>query len=184
MPNSPTLALLAGGASRRLGQDKVALFLPALLETLLPLGLPVLVIGRAGEGARFVADDFPGTGPLGGLATALRLAEGAPTLALACDLPLMTADAVAWLLAQGADTPPAKNGLIACHPETGAYEPLFSVYHASCLTLIQERLASGRRSLQGLIEEGEFEFVTLPDEYAPCLTNVNRPEDLQALRRQ
>lgn len=154
------------------------LFLPGLLETLAPLGLRTLVVGRAGDDPRFVPDDFPGAGPLGGLATALRHAGGAPVLALACDLPHLTADAARWLLSRWPTTPENMRGLVVRHAETGRLEPLFSIYAPSCLDDARERLASGRRSLHGLIEGGAFAFIDLPEELAPCLHNVNRPEDL------
>jgi molybdopterin-guanine dinucleotide biosynthesis protein A len=184
MSHTPTIAIFAGGASRRLGQDKVALFLDKLLETIAPLDLPVLIVGRAGPDERFVPDDLPGEGPLGALATALRHAEGAPVLALACDLPMLTEGAVRWLLDAWVSAPAETDGLIVLHAETNDFEPLFSVYAPSCLHLATARLATGKRSLHGLIESGDFTCIELPEAHASCLFNVNRPEDLQALRRQ
>ena len=78
-----TLAILAGGASRRMGRDKATLdagdgpLLERSARLGLELGLPVLVVGRERPTnwplptVRFVADRMPGQGPLGGLVTAL-----------------------------------------------------------------------------------------------------------------
>jgi molybdopterin-guanine dinucleotide biosynthesis protein A len=53
----------------------------------------------------FLADAAPGSGPLGGLATALarvRATGGDGVLAVACDMPRLSADALRWLLDQAA----------------------------------------------------------------------------------
>ena len=165
-----------------MGTDKAALIVDA--ETLLErtarvaeeAGLAVVVVGRARpghwsrEGTAFVPDDVPGLGPLGALTTALRRA-GEPLLALACDLPLLNADALRWLAAQT----PGPHGLAV--QRQGEAEPLFSVYAPACLPLAEARLAAGRRSLRGLIEAGEFARAEAPEWVAARLVNVNTPEE-------
>jgi molybdenum cofactor guanylyltransferase len=176
MNSSLSIAILAGGASRRMGQDKVALFLPGLLDTLAPLGLPIFVVGRAGDDPRatFLPDDFPGEGPLGGLVTALSRAGG-PVLLLACDLPRLTSDAVRWLI----DTQVDEGDGLVVRQSNGELEPLFSIYAPGCLSQARERLASGRRSLRGLIERGNFAEIILPEKLTGVLHNVNTPDDLR-----
>lgn len=74
--------VLAGGASRRFGSDKLAADLDGrtvLDSTLasLPAGLPVVVVGPARavlRDVRFVREDPPGGGPAAGLAAGLRAA--------------------------------------------------------------------------------------------------------------
>ena len=78
-------AVLTGGASRRMGADKAMLdfdgqpLLARTLATLRCVADDVLIVGAqpayAGFGATLVADDWPGLGTLGGLATALRIAR-------------------------------------------------------------------------------------------------------------
>ena len=194
-----TAAILAGGQSRRMGTDKAALKLEGLpllertARTALGAELPVLVAGRARpngwplETVGFAEDDQPGLGPLGGLATALR-STSAPVLVLACDLPLLTADAVRWLQAQperwntqnGNTQNGNTHGLIVVNGEQ--WEPLFSIYRPECLPLVEARLAAGRRSLHGLIEAGNFVFTDAPDWVAAQLVNVNTAEEWQALQ--
>ncbi len=184
-----TAAIFAGGQSRRMGTDKAALEVEGLTllartaQTALQAELPVLVVGRVRpadwflEMVVFAEDSQPGLGPLGGLATALGQSDTA-VLALACDLPLLTPDAVRWLgtqLGRGNE-----HGLIVVND--GKWEPLFSVYRPACLPLIEARLAEGRRSLHGLIESGQFAFIDAPDWVAAQLVNVNTPEQWQALQ--
>ena len=176
-----------------MGTDKAALevggttLLARAAQAALAANLPVLVVGRARpaawslEAVEFVSDAEPGLGPLGGLATALR--HHADVLALACDLPLLTADAVRWLGAQGTQMQAGQgneHGLVVV--KDGKWEPLFSIYRPSCLPLIESRLAEGRRSLHGLIEAGRFAFADAPDWVAAQLVNVNTPEQWQALQ--
>jgi len=186
-----TVAILAGGKSRRMGTDKAVLrfggvtLLERAARTALSAGLPVLVAGRARPNAwqtpevEFALDDAPGRGPLGGLETALRRAGG-PVLAVACDMPLLTPDALRWLRDQ-ATAGAGEHGLAVVHD--GQWEPLFSVYAPQCLPLIGSRLAAGRLSLHGLIEAGDFVRADAPGWVASQLVNVNTPEDLARLGR-
>jgi len=180
-----TVAILAGGASRRMGTDKAALLFGGvgLLErtarTALSAGLPVLVAGRTRPDGwplsevEFVPDAAPDRGPLGGLEAALRHAAH-PVLALACDMPLLTAAALDWLR-EAAAGGTAEHGLAV--QNSGQWEPLFSVYTPACLPLIEARLSAGRLSLHRLIEAGEFATAAAPDWVAAQLVNVNTPDD-------
>lgn len=189
------IAILAGGESRRMGRDKATLVLEnaggiTLLERVARAAIgaapdeALLVVGRARPegwtlpGVRFVEDETPGEGPLGGLATALRHAPGEDVLLVACDMPGMTVDALRWLRDHAAARRPLEDGLAVVN---GArVEPLFSVYTAACRAPVERRLAAGRRSMMGLIEEGRFVRVDAPPEIAAALVNVNTPEEWAA----
>lgn len=184
-----TVAIFAGGESRRMGTDKAALrfggvsLLERAARAALSAGLPVLVAGRERPegwqtpGVGFAPDAAPGRGPLGGLETALRYAA-TPVLAVACDMPLLTPDALVWLRDQ-AVAGMGEHGLAVL--QDGQWEPLFSVYTPLCLPLVESRLAAGRLSLHGLIEAGDFARADAPAWVAPQLVNVNTPEDLARL---
>ena len=186
-----TVAIFAGGQSRRMGTDKAALRLgeKTLLERTaqmaLDAALPVLIVGRTRPhdwllSAAFAEDAAPGLGPLGGLQTALHTVQ-APVLALACDLPLLTTEALRWLRMQ-AEERQSGRGLIVV--SEGRWEPLFSVYRPECLPLIEARLAAGQRSLHGLIEAGQFALASAPDWLSAQLANVNTPAEWQAAKKQ
>ena len=182
-----TVGILAGGQSLRMGTDKARLevdgtpLLERLAREALSAGFPVLIVGRARpadwplDGGAFAPDIAPGRGPLGGLETALRLTPF-PILALACDLPLLTGDAIRWL-ADCTDEHMGPHGLAV--RQGGRWEPLFSVYAPTCLPLIEDRLSVGRLSLHGLFESGDFGTVDAPDWVAAQLVNVNTPDDLR-----
>ena len=159
-----TIAILAGGASRRMGQDKAALFLDTLQQAAEATGLPVVVVGGAA-----LPDDHLGQGPLGGLATALRHTNET-VLAVACDMPALDTEAFLWLVAQWEALPEKPIGLIIDH--------LFAIYTPACLPRIAALRESGRLSLYGLIETGGFVVLETPATLAPKLVNLNTPEEL------
>lgn len=192
------IAILAGGASTRMGRDKATLEMhgePLLQRTArlaLECGVPVGIVGRAAPRswprnleAEWIAD-APGThGPLAGLAGALNwaFASSAPAqrtrlLLLPCDLPLLEASALEWA-AQAASTcaraGEARDGLATVR--SGQLEPLFSVYFAGVEEHARKYLESGRRSLHGLIESGDFARAECPGEVAAQLFNCNTPSD-------
>lgn len=182
-----SIAILAGGESRRMGTDKAALQINGmtLLERTARLALnvnpTVLVVGRARPDdwplpdVAFLEDAEARLGPAGGLATALRHAQMS-VLALACDLPLLTEDALRWLIAQ-AEAQFGPSGLVTVNG--GQKEPLFAVYDLACLPLIEARLAQSRRSLHGAIEAGVFASAEAPEWVSVQLANVNTPEEWQ-----
>ena len=170
-----------------MGTDKARLeidglpLLESTADAVLSADLPVLVVGRVRpadwpfSAVIFAEDALPGRGPLGGLHTALTLANG-PVLALACDMPRLSADALRWLASQVSERT-GKHGLVTVN--SGQWEPLFSCYTSACLPQIETRLAEGRLSLHGLIEAGDFAKAEAPDWLRPQLLNINTPEDLR-----
>lgn len=182
----PAVAIMAGGKSQRMGRDKAELeidgqtLLDRLIDQANMVSDTVLVIGRTDsrDDVIWLEDDEPGLGPLGGLRTALSHLDR-PVLLVACDMPLVDADALQWLLDAfaGAD---AAHGLATTRDSQ--LEPLFSIYNPAVMSLVDERLSEGRRSVRGLIQNGDFERVETPEEIAPKLANVNTPGEFDAIR--
>ncbi len=183
----PAIAITAGGKSRRMGRDKAALelgektLLDRMIDEALEASDTVAVVGRIGEreDVAWLEDDQPGLGPLGGLKTALSHLDR-PVLLVAVDMPLVDADALGWLLDEFGHSA-GEHGLATMRD--GQIEPLFSVYTPAVLELVEERIAAGRRSARRLIEGGEFGRVEASGEVAGKLANVNRPEELEAIRK-
>ena len=99
--------ILAGGGSSRMGMDKGLLEIdgvPLIVRTArLVDGVDRMVsaatvVGRPETyqriGLRAIADNWPGCGPLGGIATALRASDTEWNLIVACDLPYLACE---WL---------------------------------------------------------------------------------------
>ena len=105
-----TVALQAGGTSRRMGHDKAQVLLDGrplithVLERAAPLADEVMVTTNAPQeyaflgGVRLAPDAQPGAGALAGLRTALRAASHEHVLVLACDLPFLCVPLLEHLL--------------------------------------------------------------------------------------
>src|ERR1700741_1983815 len=92
--------ILAGGESSRMGRDKALLELSGealIVRTARLVGSASERGTQVGDSVRLegfeldvIEDEFPGAGPLGGIATALRSSEVEWNLIVACDLPYLT----------------------------------------------------------------------------------------------
>jgi molybdopterin-guanine dinucleotide biosynthesis protein A len=186
-----TIAILAGGESRRMGQDKADIVVAG--ETLLRRTVRlarevcprVMVVGRVTPAdspfpdVPFYPDAIMGKGPVGGLVTALSHAESNAVLLVACDLPRLTTDALRWALGAADELAPLTHGLVTV--VDGQREPVFSVYVTACVPIIDAQLAAGRRSLMAIINAGQFAFADAPPEVAAALGDIDTPEDWDAL---
>ena len=166
-PTSVTLALLSGGSSSRMGQDKALMaFLgrPLILrvvERLRPLAQEVLLSTNRPEeyaslGLTALPDLVAGRGPLGGLYTVLQAAHFPIVAAAACDMPFASPGLFAYeceLLVKS-----ETDAVVPVTPE--GLEPLHAVYRrATCLPVVREALEAGKLKLSGWLEKVETELV-------------------------
>lgn len=190
-------AILAGGESTRYGAPKAlatlagqpmgAWAVQALQPHLMHMGVltgdpaTAMALGLPGR-----EDPTPGQGPLGGLVSALtwagELGLGGVFL-LACDLPLVDGDTVGRILDSGFQ---GRDALVPASPGPLGMEPLCAAYSLACLHPARDLLASGRRSMKGLLEEVEFTLVSLEAlggaaEGAVRFRNVNTREEARAV---
>jgi molybdopterin-guanine dinucleotide biosynthesis protein A len=183
--------ILAGGKSRRLGRDKVSQTVggASLLERTASLaGLlcgEVWVSGRdpreLGLDLPWLPDDVPGAGPMGGVTTGLtRL--GGPLLALACDLPLLDAPVLAALLYRRETRPPEAAMTAYAQAETGYVESLVAIYEPHALPLLRGAMRRGDYKLTSAVPPHLRCCLPYTRDQARAFFNVNRPEDLAALR--
>jgi len=181
--------LMAGGMSRRMGQDKATLrwgegFLwewqLQKLQTLKPAELFISI--RTGQrfeapGTMMLVDARNDLGPLAGLSAALNHLQTDWLLVLAVDLPEMSADFLAGLLQKAAAT---GKGVV---PELdGWFEPLAAVYPKKSAALALDLLEGADRSLQNFVrrsvECGWVETFPVTEKDRGQFHNVNTPADL------
>jgi molybdopterin-guanine dinucleotide biosynthesis protein A len=150
-------AVLAGGASRRMGRDKATLPVGGVelaaqaLAVAARVASPVVLVAPPGHPARrltagLVSD--PGRGPLAALAAALDALDAEHVLVLAGDHPGLRVELLAHLIGLR-----ARGEAVACRREP-RLEPLVAVYQrAPALAAARARLAepAGDRSLLGLL---------------------------------
>ncbi len=196
--------VVAGGKSRRLGEDKRKLRLwgadgPTLLEhTLGVLALLcsdlVVVLNDPDDWralpARLVSDAYPDGGALGGIYTGLRAAAHPYAIVVAADMPFLNRDLLHAMLAH----PRQYDALVPRSPRPDAarntlnVEPLHAIYSRTCLQPLQDVLDQGRRRIIDFMDAVRVMTVE-PDEiacYDPqgySFLNVNTPEELARVRR-
>jgi len=200
IPRSPrynwpmlTVAIQAGGRSRRMGRDKGLVLLRGrpmvshLIDRVAELGDEILITTNRPEdyaflGVRLASDDSPGAGALSGLRTALQAASGEKVLILACDMPFVSRPLLVHLtgLASQAD--------VVIPRPAGDYEPMHAVYDKSCLTEIETSLELG--DLRMISFFPRVRVLTVEDEELERLDpgklsffNINTPEDLAQAER-
>ena len=178
--------ILAGGRSRRMGQDKAKLdydgetFLEKLAFELGGFDERLLSVAEAGArpplaGFETVADIYTGRGPIGGLFTALTLCRSDALLAVSCDLPLFEKAFADFLVSRmdGCDT-------LMPRSADGRVHPLCAVWRKDCAPVLAAHLRCGDCRLLNAADDLNVKYID-PGEFARCLTNVNTPEDYKTL---
>jgi molybdopterin-guanine dinucleotide biosynthesis protein A len=204
-PPSISALVLAGGAARRLGGSKCELdvggrallarslgaALAASDDVLLLPGSRQLSFGSdvfpgAGPDARLrCVPDLPdGEGPLAALGAGLEAARHGWCLALACDLPFVSAALIERLRAEAL---PGWDAVAVATDE--GLQPFPALYGTHLAPTIRARLRAGRRSLRGLLDAIAVRTLQAADLAAldPGLrsfVNVNTPADLAQARAE
>lgn len=181
-PRAVAGAVLTGGASRRMGRSKALIDVAGrpmgrrVADVLLAAGCdPVVLVGGDGEelaplGLPVVPDEHPGCGPLGGVLTALRAAQG-DVVVVACDLPSLTPEVVHAVLAAATAHPDADVAVA----RTDQLEPGCALWRPSAAAVVAAAFGAGERAVHRAIALVEHVEVRVP---AHALRNVNEPADL------
>ena len=187
-----TVAIQAGGESKRMGQDKgLVLFqgqplIVRVLNRLAPIADELLVTSNQPESYRFlgltpVPDRQPGRGALGGLYTALDASHHPAVAVVACDMPfanpLLLAFELQLLNETGAD--------LVIPRTTDGLEPFHAVYRReTCLPHVRAALQFNQRRADAwfplvIVYELTPEAIQPYDPLGLAFLNVNTPEELQ-----
>jgi molybdenum cofactor guanylyltransferase len=189
-----TGVLLAGGKSRRMGEDKR--FLSVGEETLYERSLAVLrsvfqtvfvVIAQDSPALRsdvpVFRDLVPDCGSLGGLYTGLTQAVTPYVFTVACDMPFLNPATVQYFTEVKGDTDVVmaklRNGL----------QPMHALYHQRCLTVMEDLMKARELKIQQLAVHPSLRVrLITPDELSAVdpegrsFYNVNTPSDLETAR--
>ena len=187
-----TGVLLAGGKSRRMGEDKRYLVVGE--QTLLERGLGVLrsmfyevlvVIAQDSApldiDARIVRDLVPDCGSLGGIYTGLTQATTPYIFAVACDMPFLN-QAVITQFTNRRDTADIVMARLATR-----LHPMHALYGKGCLPAMEQMIVARQLKIQELVSHASLrvQYVTEADLLSidpswRSFHNVNTPEDLEA----
>ena len=178
-----------------MGRDKALLELdgvPMVVRTarlVEPLVTSVIVVAPseryASLGLEMIPDRWPGEGPLGGIVTALGASSADWNLILACDLPFLTAEWIAWIVSRA-----QHSSARAVVPESGrGIEPLAAMYRTDCGPLLTATFERGVRSVSEALRELVVDRVTMDqwsalDSADTLLQNINTPLDFAEAQRR
>lgn len=189
MTSNPVYGLvLAGGESRRMGQDKALLsrdgksqlaHIAALLDDVVD---GVFVSTRReqegdAERARFrqIVDRFEGIGPIAGILSALQEQPQVDWLVVACDLPNIDAETLRYLLDNRGESQPF-TAYKSSHD--GLPEPLCALYRPGAAAIIEAFVDEGIVCPRKILIRSDTLLLEQPNPRA--LDNVNTPDDLAA----
>lgn len=185
--------LVAGGQSRRMGQDKAAIQGPdgqplwrrtrdVLAENLDNIFLSVRpgqeLPGYSKSDGTLIEDTIEDAGPLGGILSAFEKHPEAAWLVVACDLPLLDSETLADLIEQRNIKGYATTYKSAVD---GLPEPLCAIYEPAASTVLKKGLETQKHCPRRFLldEADRVRLLTLPHQHA--LENANTPEDLKRI---
>ena len=188
-----SIAIQAGGKSSRMGTDKS--FVPFLGRPLIEvvrervegLGDELMIVTNKPDAYAYLrlpmfGDDYPDTGPLGGIYTAVRHSRHEHTLVVACDMPWLNRPLLEYMigLRETADV---------VVPRWEKFpEPLHAIYSKACLEPMREKLEAGMLKITAFYGRVSLRFVEREeiarfDPEGRSFVNVNTPDDLAAQQR-
>lgn len=190
-----TGVILAGGKSRRMGEDKrflkigEATFLERSVHVMSQVFSEVLVVIAQDSppldipGCEVHRDLIPDCGSLGGLYTGLVQASRGRIFVVACDMPFVNPDMIRWFLARDQEA-----DIVMAQMETGL-QPLHAVYGKRTLPYLKQRAEARQLKIQTVASEPSMRVtIVFPSEWkdldpqSSSFQNVNSPADLQAAR--
>jgi len=181
-------AILAGGASSRMGTNKALLTVDGVpiisrsYEILARLFHEVIIVTNTPEDYAFlpcrkVPDIHPGLGSIGGLQSALAHSTSSRTFVTACDMPYLDAGLIRLLctIDETADA------VVPLNKEE-LREPLHAVYSKSALPTIENIIATGDKSILIVLDRVKTRVLELDEiDGTESFRNVNTPEEYQRL---
>jgi molybdopterin-guanine dinucleotide biosynthesis protein A len=187
-----TVVLQAGGASRRMGQDKGLIpflgkpLIERLIQRLAPVSQEMIINTNqpthyAYLGLPTVEDVIPNRGALGGLYTAIHASIYPLVAVIACDMPFASPE----LLSAERDILLADPAIDAVIPHTeGGNEPFHSIYRReACLPLVEAAINTDMWRVDSWFSLANIRYMEPPEtwRYDPeglAFLNLNTPEDL------
>ncbi len=190
--------ILAGGQSRRMGEDKPFIqlgehsLIERVAEALAAVFSEVIIVASEKSLSdhryedlpfRVFSDQIKNVGPMGGLETALQSVSGKNVFIAAADMPFLSPKVIQAML-------PFSSQYDLVIPQlAGRSHPLHAFYSQNCLPAIQARIKSKHWALHRLKDEvtsylfPEAAFRAI-DPKLQSVININTPEDLLSAKRR
>ena len=189
--NGVSGVILAGGKSRRYGQNKALVningipLIKRVLRVMETLFSSTILITNTPDTYSFLnlpmfEDRIKGLGPLGGIFTGLNVISEKAGFFVACDMPFLNPDLIRYLVT-------ARQGFDVVVPTfSGKFEALHALYTQNCLPEIEQMIHAGVYQTIQLyqsvavryVEENEIRRF---DPELKSFSNINKPEELRKM---
>jgi molybdenum cofactor guanylyltransferase len=181
--------VLAGGRSVRMGRDKGAIEWHGrpqrdfLVDLLAPFCEEVWISARSEQdfstetSAKILPDSFLNLGPTGAILSAFQKNPNVAWLVVACDLPLLDAATIEFLIK---NRDPKNIATAFRNPETGWTEPLITIWESKSYAILLNFLAQGISCPRKVLMNSETCVLEAP--IAAVLRNVNTPAEAFLLK--
>jgi molybdopterin-guanine dinucleotide biosynthesis protein A len=188
-----SVAILAGGQSKRMGRDKALLtvggqlLIERVIKRVQPLTDDLIISTNSPEkyvrlGLRCVVDVYPGKAALGGIYSALQVAQYPYVLVVACDMPLLNMALLEYLV----NLAPTADAVVPIVDPPHS-EALHAVYSKKSIPAIETCLQHNDLRVSHLFDNISVRYVDR-NEIAPfdpeflSFVNVNTPDDWKKFR--
>ena len=182
--------VLAGGKSSRMGFDKSTMVLQnkKLIESTIKKldslfdDIIISVDGLEKKSEfnhdKIVVDKVKGVGPLGGMISALEMAQSDRLFVIPCDMPVIDIKYISFMMKYMDDNE------IILSEKNGYFEPFPGFYSKSLIPRIEELINQNRRSIRAIFEcsrtkvisESEWKKLGFSEE---IFTNLNTTQDVE-----
>lgn len=188
-----SVAVLAGGQSKRMGQNKAFLevggqtVIARVLDRVKALTDDLFISTNTPEayeqfGLRMVADIYPDKATLGGIYSAIQAARYSHVLVVACDMPFLKYELLRYLLELAPTADVVAPLITPPQPET-----THAIYSKACLPAIEPHLQANKLRVIGFFEEVKVRYVTREEvaQFDPqfhSFINMNTPEEWEKIK--
>lgn len=179
--------VLVGGKSTRMGRDKALLNyhgkpqIEYITELLALFCSEVVVSAKQQQlysNFYVIEDQYDFESPLNGILSAFNYDANKAWLVVACDMPFIDNDGIAYLMAQR-----DKEQIATCYQNAEQQpEPLFSIYESTCFPLLTEFYKTGNYSPRFFLKNNDVQLVT-PKNYN-ILRNVNSTDEFDRVNNE
>jgi molybdopterin-guanine dinucleotide biosynthesis protein A len=193
METDVSCIILAGGESRRLGKDKAFIqiggirLLDYVYGKCQKLFSEILIVTNQPHQfteyqTPIIVDELRGAGSVGGLYTGLMRANNYHSFCVACDMPFLKLELMAYLIEQRFN-----NDVVIPRTKAGL-EPLHALYSKRCIDPMKKLLEKGDFKISHLLSEVRVRYcdeeeIKRIDPSLSSFVNINTKKDLYKIQK-
>jgi molybdopterin-guanine dinucleotide biosynthesis protein A len=181
-----TAFILCGGKSSRMKSEKGLVlfqekpFIEHIIKAILPITKNIQLVTNTKEYDYLPyhksADIVKDKGPLGGIYTALTNSETEFNLILSCDIPLISSELLAELIAKH-----NQEAQITVFATESRIHPLIGIYSKKLLPIIKEAIDKNELKMMDFISKVPHQIIKIEESENFPLTNINSADELNDL---